>query len=396
MIKFRQKDFALPAFLAPLFTANGLMTSSMIGGTAISAVQGSKAAKASEAQHEEMLAAQKRENAKLTKALNNLAEQAKNNPQAAIQAGQLVGQSRMYAIPSGAAMNGFFKKVGQWGKDMVGAIGGSKKKIGTGKFLVNKKTGKKVEMHKYVPDTGADAAGKAILGLGSAGVATAAVGYGVNKFQTEDARKIGMLPPKEAQKSYSVMSSVGSYAKRMGKHLVSKENLKKSAGWGAFAALPLAGYLGDRVQFKDQIKNQEQQAIGQKQYSIGKAAMGFVKKLNPKTWQVVKTPKDTLSGFAAKSGSMFMIGKKEMLGFGERLKKNATSDWGRKTGEWITKKDAKGNYKNLWKANLGIGLTGGSVLTAAYGKGEKLADKALRKVDSDAYSYENYKNNQQQ
>ena len=395
MIKFRQKDFVLPAFLAPLFTANGLMTASMIGGTAISAVQGSKAAKASEEQHEQMLAAQKRENAKLTKALNNLAEQAKNNPQSAIQAGQMVGQSRMYAIPSGAALNGFFKKVGQLGKDMIGAVGG-KKKVGTGKFLVDKKTGKKVEMHKYVPDTGVDAAGKAILGLGSAGVATAAVGYGVNKFQTEDARKIGMLPPKETQKSYSVMSSAGSYAKRMGKHLVSKENLKKSASWGAWGVLPLAGYLGDRAQFKDQIKNQEQQAMGQKQYSMATAARGFIKNLNPKTWQIVKTPKDTLSGFAAKSGSMFMIGKKEMLGFGERLKKNATSDWGRKTGEWITKKDAKGNYKNLWKANLGIGLTGGSVLTAAYGKSEKLADKALRKVDSDAYSYENYKNNQQQ
>lgn len=394
MFKFRQKEFALP-LVGALLGGSGLMNTAMIGGTAISAVQGHKAAKASEAQHEEMLETQRRENAKLTKALNNLAAQAKNNPQAAIEAGQIVSQSRMYAIPSSAAMSGFFKKAGQWGKDMVGAIGGSKKKIGTGKFLVNK-AGKRVEMHKYVPDTGADAAGKAILGLGSAGVATAAVGYGVNKFQTEDARKIGMLPPKETQKSYSVMSSVGSYAKRMGKHLVSKENLKKSASWGAFGVLPLAGYLGDRAQFKDQIKNQEQQAIGQKQYSVGQAAMGFVKKLNPKTWQIVKTPKDTLSGFAAKSGSMFMIGKKEMLGFGERLKKNATSDWGRKTGEWITKKDAKGGYKNLWKANLGIGLTGGSVLTTAYGKGEKLTDKALRKVDSDAYSYENYKNNQQQ
>ena len=83
MIKFRQKDFALPALLAPLFTANGLLASATIGGTAISAVQGSKAAKAAEEQHEQMLAAQKRENTKLTKALNNLAEQAKNNPQSA-------------------------------------------------------------------------------------------------------------------------------------------------------------------------------------------------------------------------------------------------------------------------------------------------------------------------
>ena len=187
MIKFRQKDFALPALLAPLFTANGLMASTMIGGTAISAVQGHKAAKASEEQHEQMLAAQKRENAKLTKALNNLAEQAKNNPQAAIQAGQMVGQSRMYSVPS----NGFIGNVIKFGKDIASA---------------SHLTGK---------------GGKKLLGLGTAGVLTAGVGYGVDKSITRDARKIGLMPEnRSVEKAYSsVLSQVGAYAKKAGKYM---------------------------------------------------------------------------------------------------------------------------------------------------------------------------------
>lgn len=392
MIKFRQKDFAWPALAA---LANG----AMIGGTVLSVAQGSKQAKQAEEQHKEALEAQQRENAKLTNALNNLAKEAKNNPQVAAQAGHIVGESKMFAVPSTVA-NSFFRNARQFGKDVLGAIRGEAVKVKTGKVLNGKK------LHKYVRPTGINAVGKTVLGLGSAGVATAAVNYGVNKAQTVDARKIGMIPGKNVeQRSYavpsSIMSKAGTYAKKAGKFLVSKENLKKSATWGAFGLIPAAGYIAERAQFKDQVRQQEsmprQKSYAVNMASIAKGVKGFAKNLNPKTWQITKTPLDTISGFASKSGSMFMIGKKEMLNFGNRLKANPNSgSWAKKTGEWITKKGPNGKYKNLWKANLGLGVTGGSVLTTAYGKSEKLTDKALRKIDKDAYSYEKHKNQQVQ
>ena len=359
MIKFRQKNYGLP--LAAL--GSGLLNTAMIGSSVIGVKQASDQAKQAESQHQEMLEAQQRENAKLTNALNNLAKEAKNNPQIAAQAGHMVGESKMFAIPAG-----YLKHGKRFIGDVVKAAGG------TGKI------------------------GKAVLGLGSAGVATAAVNYGVNKVQTADARRIGMIPKKSAeQRSYavssSVMSKAGTYAKKAGKFLASKENLKQSASWAAIGLLPAVGYLGDRAQFKSQVRKQEsmpqQRSYAVNMSTIAKGIKGYAKHLNPKTWQITKTPGQTLSGFAARSGSMFMIGRKEVADFGKKLATDPKAGkQARKFGKWIV--------KNPVKANLGVGLAGGSVLTAAYGKSEKLTDKALRKIDKDAYSYEKQKNQQVQ
>ncbi len=331
MIKFRQKDFALPAFLAPLFTANGLMTSSMIGGTAISAVQGHKAAKASEEQHEQMLAAQKRENAKLTKALNNLAEQAKNNPQAAIQAGQLVGQSRMYSISSG------LKNVARFGREVVGAAGG-KTKIG-----------------------------KTLVGMGMAGAATGLVGYATDKAITADARKIGLMPQK--QKTYSgasVLSKSGDFLKRMGKHAISKENLKSVGGWAAFGVVPAVGYAAQRKQYKDQQKAaSDSLSPVQKSYS----------------WAGMKS----ITGGISRLGSFGMIGRRDVQKFGERLTRKGMSPLANKAGNFIKK------HQNI--ANLTVGLTGGSAIVNTYNAGEKLAKAGAKAVDKDAFAYENFSQN---
>lgn len=381
MIRFRHKNFGLPALGA---IVNGLMTGGMLVQGGMQMKQASDQAKEAEEQNEKMLAAQKRENAKLTKALNNIAEQAKSNPQAATQAGQLVAQSKTFAAPAK-----FITKGGKLVKDMISAAGG---------------TGK---------------AGKAVLGLGSAGLATGLTSYAIDKAQTADARKIGMMPPRREnlqQRSYaapSVLSKVGNYAKKSGKYLVSKDNLKKSAGWAAIGALPVAGYLGDRAQFKGQQREQENIASQPQQRSyaafnlgsmaksargyiknmnpktIAQNAKGYVKNMNPKTWQITKTPGQTLSGFAAKSGSMFMIGRKEVQKFGENLAKNPNmGSWARKTGNFIK--------ENPIKSNLAVGLGAGSVLTGAYGAGEKIVKKTAKAVDKDAYAYEKFKNQQVQ
>lgn len=373
MIRFRQKNFAAPVVAA---AGGGLLSTlgnvAMIGGTAampFQMVQASKQAKEAEEQNEKMIAAQKKENAKLTKALNNIAKEAKNNPQVATQAGQLVAQNKTFAAPAGLIAKG-----SQVAKDMIRAAGGGGKIYGK------------------------------VAGLGLAGLATGGAMYAVDKAQTVDARRIGMMPKKGdiQQRSYaapsSVMSKVVPTMKKLGKLTFSKENLSQAKNWAGFALLPAAGYvLGDRAQFKGQQKEQEKIASKQPQQrsyafnaaSIMKGAKGFVKNLNPKTWQITKTPGQTTTGFIARSGSMFMIGRKDIANFGNKLmmdpKSSAVS---KRVGRWIV--------ENPNKANLGLGLGAGSVLTGAYGAGEKLAKKTAKAVDKDAYAYENFKNQQVQ
>lgn len=373
MIRFRQKSFAAPVVAA---AGGGLLSTlgnlAMIGGTAampIQMVQASKQAKEAEEQNEKMIAAQKKENAKLTKALNNIAKEAKNNPQVATQAGQLVAQNKTFAAPAGLIAKG-----SQVAKDMIRAAGGGGKIYGK------------------------------VAGLGLAGLATGGAMYAVDKAQTIDARKIGMMPKKGEvqQRSYaapsSVMSKVVPTMKKLGKLTFSKENLKQAKNWAGFALLPAAGYVfGDRAQFKGQQREQEKIASQQPQQrsyafnaaSIMKGAKGFVKNLNPKNWQITKTPGQTTTGFIARGGSMFMIGRKDVADFGKKLmmdpKSSAVS---KRVGRWIA--------ENPNKANLGVGLGAGSVLTGAYGAGEKLAKKTAKAVDKDAYAYENFKNQQVQ
>ena len=126
MIRFRQKSFAAPVVAA---AGGGLLSTlgniAMIGGTAampFQMAQASKQAKEAEEQNEKMIAAQKKENAKLTKALNNIAKEAKNNPQVATQVGQLVAQNKTFAAPAGLIAKG-----SQVAKDMIRAAGGGGK-----------------------------------------------------------------------------------------------------------------------------------------------------------------------------------------------------------------------------------------------------------------------------
>lgn len=388
MIRFRQKNFGAPVVAA---AGGGLLSTlgniAMIGGTAampFQMAQASKQAKEAEEQNEKMIAAQKKENAKLTKALNNIAKEAKNNPQVATQAGQLVAQNKTFAAPARLIAKG-----SQVAKDMIRAAGGG------GKI------------------------GKSILGLGSAGLATGAAMYAVDKAQTADARRIGMMPKKGnvQQRSYaapSVMSQIGTYAKKAGKYLVSKENLKKSAGWaaaGAGISLGL-GYLPARAQFKGQQREQENiasQQLQQRSYAFNMASAegvkGFVKSMNPKTWQITKTPGKTTTGFIATMGSMGMIGRRDIGKFaGNLVTDPKSSKLSKKIGGWMLAKDksgkfikdSAGNFVSNNKANLAVGLGAGSVLTGAYGAGEKIVRKTAKAVDKDAYAYENFQNQQVQ
>ena len=345
MINFRQKQFAAPALLS----AGNLLTAGMVGQGFMQMNQASKQAKEAEEQQQQALRQQRRENDKLVKALNNIAN---NAPSAAAQAGHLVGQSKLFSAPVG-----IMQKTGQVIGDFINAAGG------TGKV------------------------GKKVLGLGSAGLATGGAMYVADKLISRDARNIGMMPKRGEvqQRSYtspSVMSKIGAYAKKAGNYLTSKENLKRAGGWAAAgAAFPVGGYLlGDRLQFKNQQAQQEQQ----RSYSIANSIGKWFK--TSTATQIFRTPKRTITGGIARFGSMGMIGHEAVGKFANNLKNNSKSEFAKKIGNWA--------IKNPGKANVAVGLAGGSVLTGAYGVGDKAFKKTARALDKDSYAYEKFKNQQ--
>lgn len=413
MVKFRQKEFAWPALSA-------VANAAMIGGTAWSLKQGSDQAKQAERHQEEALEQQKRENAKLTKALDNIAKEAANNPQAAAAASELVRQNKTFAIPAGAtkAISGFVKNAKGFVKDAVGAVGSGLKKTDSKEIIDTAgrlgKKGKKVTLHKYAKDsTGVGKIGKTLIGLGTGGALMSGASYLSDKAITADARKVGMMPKKNSanqtssvpvstqQRAYaipagtsSVLSKAGTYAKKGIKYTFSKKNINKgSVGMAAtMAAIPAIGYLSSRAQFKDQIKNQQSVSTSvptqQRAYAIPagavKSTMGTVGKFSRKpfkNWDGMKT----ITGGAAKFASFGNYGKREIAAYGQRLA-NGSNKWSKATGNWIV--------KNPNKANLvGAGI-GTAVVSSAWQGGEKLTKKALNKVDKDAYAYEKHQNQQ--
>ena len=418
MIKFRQKNFGLPVA--------ALVNTAMIGGTALSLKQGADQQKQAERQQEEALAAQRRENAKLVKALDRVSKEASNNPQAAQQAAELVRKNKTFGVPAGfgKAATGFFKNAKGFVKEAVGAVGsgGYKKvKVDSGKKVVDVfgrrgKAGKAVTTHKYVNEkqsTGIGKIGKTLIGLGTGGALMSGAGYVADKAITADARKIGMMPKKNSsnsvaqpnpvqQKAYgipagasSTLSKMGTYAKKGIKYTFSKKNLNKgSIGMAAlFGGMPAIGYLSSRAQFKDQQKNQQAQASPnttaaptQKAYGVpagaAKSVMGTIGKTLKKpfrNWDGMKT----ITGGAAKFTSFGNYGKREIQAYGQRLA-SGNNKWAKATGNWIKNNPNKANL-----AGAGIGAV---AVSGAWSGGEKLTRKALNKVDKDAYAYEKFQN----
>ena len=239
----------------------------------------------------------------------------------------------MYSISSG------LKNVARFGREIVGAAGG-KTKIG-----------------------------KALVGMGMAGAATGLVGYATDKAITADARNIGLMPQK--QKTYSgasasVLSKSGDFLKRMGKHAISKENLKTVGGWAAFGVIPAVGYVAQRKQFKDQQKAaSDSLSTVQRSYS----------------WAGMKS----ITGGISRLGSFGMIGRRDIQKFGERLSRKGMSPLANKVGNFIKK------HQNM--ANLTVGLAGGSAIVNTYNAGEKLAKAGAKAVDKDAFAYEKFSQN---
>jgi hypothetical protein len=175
----------------------------------------------------------------------------------------------------------------------------------------------------------------------------------------------------EVEKNYSSSSQVGTYLKKGIKYAGSKENLKSATGMAVFGLLPAVGYVIKRKQYKDQVKEQE------KTYSkfIGKLA---------KKYAILRHPGQTITGGLAKLTSWGNFGRNEIKAYGKRLMRNSESDLGKKMGKFIIKNP---KTSNLIGAGIGAGILAGS-----YDLGDKLIRKTAKRLDKDAYAYEEYNN----
>lgn len=417
MIKFRQKSFIAPAVgllaragsvLSKAGSGSKLLGALNMGGQAsmitspiTGMIQQNKATKDAERQQREankqamiqqknQIEADAKRNKELTDSLNRLAKTTGNNTQVAAQVGSVIGQQQMdksFSIPVGTKK--FITNLGTFGKDIIKNIGSGVKKeaitvkkknwLGITKNVPVKYPNKAIKYRTVKDSTGISKIGKTLIDLSTLGVVSAGTGYLVDKAITADARKVGLMPKKkkdkaesdEVEKNYSLLSQVGIYLKKGIKYAGSKENLKSSTGMAVFGLLPAVGYVIKRKQYKDQIKEQE------KTYSkfIGKLA---------KKYAILRHPGQTITGGLAKLTSWGNFGRNEIKAYGKRLIKNSESDLGKKMGKFIIKNPKTSNI-------IGAGI-GAGILAGSYDLGDKLIRKTAKRLDKDAYAYEEYNN----
>lgn len=342
--------------------------------------------KQAEQQQIRELKQREKENIRLTKSLNNLAKNA-NNPGVAEGFGTGFGQQ--IANKTFSKSGNVVKELGRLGKDLIGNVGSGVKKeaitvkkknwLGITKNVPVKYPNKAIKYRTVKDSTGIGKVGKTLIGLGTLGVVSAGTGYVVDKAITADARKVGLMPKKkkdkaesdEVEKNYSSLSQVGTYLKKGIKYAGSKENLKGATGMAVFGLLPAVGYVIKRKQYKDQIKEQE------KTYSksMGKLA---------KKYAIIRHPGQTITGGLAKLTSWGNFGRNEIKAYGKRLIKNSESDLGKKVGKFIVKNPKTSNI-------IGAGI-GAGILAGSYDLGDKLIRKTAKRLDKDAYAYEEYNN----
>lgn len=233
-------------------------------------------------------------------------------------------------------------------------------------------------------------------------VATGAVmgvtGYGVGKAIQHNMKKNNLDVDENGalyQKSYSVLSGIGSAFKAANKSITPKitANLKKKSTWlvgAGIGAVPTGlGYIADKSQMDEQVDATNQQ----RQYSVGsilKSGLGLVKGKAIKAGQGVANwtkpirehPMQTITGAASNLASFGLAGTKNVQKFGEALSKG-NSDLAKSAGNWIK------NHKTA--ANAISILPGAAVAGVTFDGVNNAITKAGKTVDPGAYKYQNSK-----
>lgn len=348
MIKFRQKEFIAPALaalggkaMAGLSVAGN---AAMIGGI----FQGASQMK----QAEEHAAQAEEQNRKMTKALNKIAENAKNNPQAAQQAADIVGQKQFARINLGKVFN---KKNLQNAKGLAKDVG---------------KIAWKGKNH--------------LIGGTLMGGSMAAASYATDKYIQHDMKK-NNIP---LEKTYAAPGSIMKTVKGAGKVLgdAAKKNKGTIGFMAALGSAPtLIGYSAEKKQYRDQVNaTQRNYAIpGMSIKRLLVSGRNLGRKI--KNLPIVKTPGQTiLGGISNMSGGG---GRKGVYKFGhqlERYGRHSGSEWSQKAGKFIMN-----NPKTALAGSIPVGA---GIMTATWGAGEKIVDKTARTLDKNAFKYQDSKN----
>lgn len=230
MIRFRQKEFI--AWL-PILTGASL-------------IQGGKQAKEAEEQAEKTKAALDRQ----TKALNNIAKEAKNNPEIAQQVLQQKQMSRikLFAAVNPKLLGGFAQDVWKTQKGNVMKAG----KIGLG-FGAMGYAGNRITTSLKDHDEGNDEKNKSFLKKAALG--TAAVG---TTYMLARKGKLGKNPIQNSSIK-ALDGKTGSQVIQGGMEKVGRaiNPIQKDSKLGTalnlgFVSMPVVGYLGQRKQQQDQ------------------------------------------------------------------------------------------------------------------------------------------------
>ena len=348
MIKFRQKEFIAPPVLALGGRALSVAgNAAMIGGI----FQGASQMK----QAEEHAAQAEEQNRKMTKALNKIAENAKNNPQVAQQAADIMGQKQFARINLGEVFN---KKNLQNAKGLAKDVG---KIIWKGK--------------------------NHLIGGTLMGGSMAAASYATDKYIQHDMKK-NNIP---LEKTYAAPGSIMKTVKGAGKVLgdAAKKNKGTIGFMAALGSAPtLIGYSAEKERYRDQVN------ATQRNYAIpGMSSMSMKRLLvngrnlgrKIKNLPIIKTPGQTiLGGISNISGGG---GRKGVYKFGhqlERYGRHSGSEWSQKAGKFIMN-----NPKTALAGSIPVGA---GIMAATWGAGEKMVDKTARTLDKNAFKYQDSKN----
>lgn len=340
MIKFRQKEF----FWGMALNAAGAI------GTAVGIKQSSDQMK----QSEEQAAAQEEQNKKITKALNKIAENAQNNPQAAQQTANIMGQKQFAKINLGfLGNNKTVKNAIGLGKD-IGKIAWKGRRELTGGLL--------------------------------AGATLSGASYVTDKAIQRDMKKSGipLPPPRKEQKEYSfnkesIMKGIKFAGRELGQ--TAKKNKMMIGSMALLGSAPTAlGYMSEKKEYKDQIKS----TIPPKErtYSFASSVGNLGKKI--KAAPIFHTPGQTILGGI--SNIFGGGGRKGVYKFGNQLNrygKHSGSEWSQKAGKFIMD-----HPKTALVGSIPIGA---GIMAGTWDAGEKLVRKGMKKVDKNAYAYQESK-----
>ena len=386
MIKFKQKEYALPALLSSSALMNGINVVGT-GSAVIGLKQGADAAK----QQEEAMEQQKRSDAKTRASLEKLAKSGAS-PEQKSEAASLFSDRRMFAAPGGVVKN-----LGGLAKDLWTHSGSGVKsavKMGAG-FAAAGYLGNRLVTSLKDHDEGNDKKTRNFLAK-AAGTA-AAIGGGIW------AAKKGHLG--KTAKNF-LTEGYGARALRTGKNVL-KENVSPIArkengklgfnvggamGLGLGVGIPLTSYLAQKNS-KDDISENTVRGDQQRQYAIPGA--GYVRN----AVKAVKTGAGSWNGFKrvttggiSKIGNFFgMMGGK---GGTEAVQAGAKKlkDIGMKSGNQYTQRLADWAINHPNKANLAAAGATVAVGGAAMGLGEKLVKTPTKIIDRDAYKMEEQEN----